>query len=819
MAIDKKLIHFGKLADFETQLTAGNILDRSIVFIQDAKKIWTHGTYYDCSEGGATGDEIWYVDDTNGKLITDFDTEVLAELQAIRVRTNSISAYNGNEYTTGEQGQVLTADGNGNMQWSDLPENVYITDFTVQNLLDLHGGYIEELHINGQALMNAIYDRKNIFVRYEGDTVGGYDILLGEVSDSEMYFSVYSHFGFVFFCEAVEDIITSIHFGDLTGEKVERTQTGDLTHIAVANALQTADGYTYAVPDSATGDEDDVLLSRSTVKTINGESILGEGDITIEGGESSQPMVSTTWEELKEMRDSASLVAGTWYRITDYVTTTSQSGTRSLEHPFDVVVLATGADTLSEEARAARHEGDISISVSLMGMNFFYKGVLTVDGVEWFEFENPEAGSIVSSSATPAIGDIVYPYFDGMVATEEAYPIESVSESENEYFLNNNANLDAWKIWYCLDNDKVRFPWAVAKTKKSIVVQMDEAALLTAEYNGTYEYEGVMYYRWVVFFSGMNVLFLTVSDNPKAGDTTSFYGVIEMDMFLPYPMPIVSVNDPSENEGFGVIYRMIDEQNNDIPYDFKNIQFVRKVTLGKLDLENGTDEFVFTFNSFDKNIGRSSDLSFNISLCGHNTIKSSLTGLNDIVFLSESTSIVSCNSNTFGHNCYSNTFGYGCYSNTFGYGCYSNTFGDNCSSNTFGDGCYSNTFGYGCYSNTFGDNCDSNTFGDSCDYITFGDTCYSNTFGYGCSSNTFGNYCYSNTFGDNCSSNTFGDNCDYITFGESADALVSYVMYYTLANSVKNKFLSVEGNRSYETKVAYNSIGELKMYCEADLAD
>lgn len=58
MAIDKKLIHFGKLADFEAQLTAGNILDRSIVFIQDAKKIWTHGTYYDCSEGTAAGDIV-----------------------------------------------------------------------------------------------------------------------------------------------------------------------------------------------------------------------------------------------------------------------------------------------------------------------------------------------------------------------------------------------------------------------------------------------------------------------------------------------------------------------------------------------------------------------------------------------------------------------------------------------------------------------------------------------------------------------------------------------------------------------------------------
>lgn len=54
MAINKKLIHFQTLANFKAQLSAGNILDASIVFIKDAKKIWTHGQLYDCS--GGSGD-------------------------------------------------------------------------------------------------------------------------------------------------------------------------------------------------------------------------------------------------------------------------------------------------------------------------------------------------------------------------------------------------------------------------------------------------------------------------------------------------------------------------------------------------------------------------------------------------------------------------------------------------------------------------------------------------------------------------------------------------------------------------------------------
>lgn len=208
MAIEKKLIHFGKLADFEAQLTAGNILDYSIVFIQDAKKIWTHGTYYDCTEGGASGDELWYVDNTIGRLTTDYDTEVLADFYAIKLITSGIAAYNGEEYVTGEQGQVLTADGNGNMAWGDLSIPTKVSELE-----------------NDKEYLNKT----------------------------------------------------------LADESYTKSETFESSTYAKANGL--ADYYrAYALPTSANGDEDDVLLSRSTVKTINGESIYGGGDITIEGG-------------------------------------------------------------------------------------------------------------------------------------------------------------------------------------------------------------------------------------------------------------------------------------------------------------------------------------------------------------------------------------------------------------------------------------------------------------------------------------------------------------------------------------------------------
>ena len=69
MAINKKLIHFKTKAAFEAQLN--NILNTSIVFIQDANLIWTHGTYYGKSEiyigtnEPTNGEIVWINPDTD----------------------------------------------------------------------------------------------------------------------------------------------------------------------------------------------------------------------------------------------------------------------------------------------------------------------------------------------------------------------------------------------------------------------------------------------------------------------------------------------------------------------------------------------------------------------------------------------------------------------------------------------------------------------------------------------------------------------------------------------------------------------------------
>lgn len=69
--------------------------------------------------------------------------------------------------------------------------------------------------------------------------------------------------------------------------------------------------------------------------------------------------IAITYEALKTLRDGGALTPGQFYRITDYVTTTTQGGTQSAGHPFDIIVMALDATTLSEEAWAIQHDGDV----------------------------------------------------------------------------------------------------------------------------------------------------------------------------------------------------------------------------------------------------------------------------------------------------------------------------------------------------------------------------------------------------------------------------------------------------------------------------
>ena len=264
--------------------------------------------------------------------------------------------------------------------------------------------------------------------------------------------------------------------------------------------------------------------------------------------------------------------------------------------------------------------------------------------------------------------------------------------------------------------------------------------------------------------------------------------------------------DNTSGNGRGVIYKMIDEFNNDVPYDFKNIQF-------KHPIDTATYRYYYyTFAS--ENAENNTDYSLSATQKIYSNkilpyIDVHKQFINRILFR--------------GNNCCGNTFGNDCWKNAFGESCFHNTFGDYFKYNIFGNYCRYNIFGNDCTKNILKDSCMCNIFGNHCIF---------NAIFVECSYNNFGNKCQYIKFSEDSSAssghnfyrhNHFGDGCQYIVFkGAAGASSAAQVQNYNFAQGLQgtsDAYLTVDGvrNRSYETKVARNSAGELKIYCEADL--
>lgn len=121
-----------------------------------------------------------------------------------------------------------------------------------------------------------------------------------------------------------------------------------------------------ATNTSDIANKQDALVSGTNIKTINNKSILGSGNIDIQGGGGGRGIAEITYSELTTLVNNSQLVAGTKYRITDYITTVAgynnfyvtNNLAKSAGHQFDVIVEALSTNKLSSKAKAIQHTGD-----------------------------------------------------------------------------------------------------------------------------------------------------------------------------------------------------------------------------------------------------------------------------------------------------------------------------------------------------------------------------------------------------------------------------------------------------------------------------
>ena len=109
--------------------------------------------------------------------------------------------------------------------------------------------------------------------------------------------------------------------------------------------------YTYTDEETPDINDLEVLTSNALRKTkqdlTNEERKQVKENIGI-----AESVISTTWADLKERKDSGTLIPGQYYEINDYKTTTTQENTKSAEHYFNILVEATSTTELNNEAKA-----------------------------------------------------------------------------------------------------------------------------------------------------------------------------------------------------------------------------------------------------------------------------------------------------------------------------------------------------------------------------------------------------------------------------------------------------------------------------------
>lgn len=248
--------------------------------------------------------------------------------------------------------------------------------------------------------------------------------------------------------------------------------------------------------------------------------------------------------------------------------------------------------------------------------------------------------------------------------------------------------------------------------------------------------------------------------------------------------------DNTSGNGRGVIYRMIDEYNNDVPYDFKNIQFI--------DTTNTLEGYFYTFNQYTSQTTDSSIKSY---------VKNNFLGLpkqngnkiNNIIFIGTNTY-----NNIFSSSPY-NSIIIGSITNNIVWGSFFNNtitrnFEDNFISGTFNSNEISSIFSYNTIAGYFENNIIGVSFSQNTVFQRLSNCKIQGNLT--CSANTFFRNSYLNI---NCSN-------------ESGFGSVRYYVFTPALNKTQSpKSIDLENMRNYETKIGVNSNGELKQWCEADL--
>lgn len=551
------------------------------------------------------------------------------------------------------------------------------------------------------------------------------------------------------------------------------------------------------------------------------------------GGNSYTPCTKITYDELVSLRDNNNLIPGHQYRIIDYQTIVTESiggaEMKSAEHQFDIIVTAIDSKTLNENAKATLHEFELELETAfdyprtfsdVLGVNggggctFQIEDVIKYKNKTYYAYSCQMCpGYLVLMDWTDVrlLGDdrinipVAYVLHDDQYLLphefdDEFAPVGYTSDysgneewdahfrsyyklkTEASYFT--NSNLPSWNIKYCLDNDIMRFPWALPKADAYIESDgmLMPVTLITSK---SEEYPSLKYeYQFLMSEEGVKMEARIYAPTQLGTDVPCKLRQYYNDTYMgemDSTFNIIVLDNMTSSKG--VIYYMKDEHGNEAHYDFKNILFKRYLITNNTaglwlnipytqnsayadKIQYDMNQYIWCYTITEKN----EDVIADGSLFNAKNIVIGNCGFpnNGVFFVSSQ-----INNAKIGNDCYSFTI----QTNSYNY-----TIGNNCHNFMCANGCYqfkcgdnNNTWiAINCNNWTTGNNCESwiakdsshwktghdcNSWqSNSSNYWTCGNKC-GNWISTGSNYWQCGNYCYGWECKVECHGWTCGNNC------------------------------------------------------------
>lgn len=269
----------GKFIKAKCECSSDGVITTTLKYVLDSKQ----DTIEDLAtirEGAAKG-AVAYEKPSTGIPKSD----LAASVQSALVDAETFRG----KYTKPDAG-IPKSDLNSSVQKSlnkaDSAVQTYIVNFDILQLLSGE----DILADGGDDLRQAVEDHKLILIPLEKVSPAYGYLPMSVYAEDGIYFSV------VYDTKVISGVVwdneQELRVEDVIIEDVSQKQdkikfeTGGLSFITASGLNAENADVNVVLPSDANGEEDDILLTRNTVKTINGESIFGSGDIVISGGNS-----------------------------------------------------------------------------------------------------------------------------------------------------------------------------------------------------------------------------------------------------------------------------------------------------------------------------------------------------------------------------------------------------------------------------------------------------------------------------------------------------------------------------------------------------